>query len=159
MIRESLSPPTLTWIFTLIEICSPVVVALYTALPCIIGIDLKNSDQAIWVSYELIFSFLPPIFLLSIIFISFNLLPLWRKQNKLSLRIALVLTGLLSILSVPIAGLSPLYAHMSAAGICFGLIGALAFFGPSNWVYYVSVMSVVFAILISIRVYNEVRAA
>ena len=159
MIRESYSPRTLTWILTAIQIFSPIAVALYSVLPCILGAEHNYLLKFTWVLRELLFTILLPFLLLSFFFIPLNKLPSLRKLNKLSLKLALILAGLITFLSLPIAALSPIYSNMGATSFCLGLIGASAFFGPANWVYYVSFLSVALAILISVRVIKEVRAA
>ncbi len=158
MIRLQDNPRTLTWILTTIQIFSPLGIGLFTALPCIVGADSIYLEHITLVLNDRIFSFLLPFILLSILFITLNILPMLLKLNKLSLKIALVLVGFISFISVPIAGLSPLYAHMQAVSFCFSLHGGLAFFRPAYWVYFASIISVTLAIIISVRVYREVRA-
>ncbi len=158
--QKSINPRTLTWILTAIQIILPIGIALVLVLPCIARDDPKYLKSIEWlVLQQLTLEFFLPFIFISIISISPNLLPVLRKNNKLSLQIALVLAGLLSFLSSIIAGLSPLYAYMHAGFFCFGLHGGLAFFLPADWVYYVCVLSIALAIIVSVRVNKELRAA
>ena len=162
MAHESYSRRTLNWILTSILILSPFVVSLTTVLPFIEAINPAINPTYVaplpMVLRALLTSAPFPSACLSVILIPLNMLPVLRRSNRLPLPIARAMAIFLSIISLPTAGLSPLYAHMRAGSTCYGRMG-LVLFGPANWVFYVSGLSVALAMLIAVRVYKELRAA
>ena len=146
------------WIYFVIEISIPIVVAIYTSATCIFSIVQYHPDFITKALIDLLLSSLTPILVLSFVFIPTMNLPTIRNKYNLSPRWSIAILGLLSIPSVAIACLSPLYSFMRAFPICFMGHPANIFYGPSTLEYLISIFSVIVALIILFRVYNEIRA-
>ena len=148
----------LNWSTTVVLILIPFGIGLFILMKCLSGSDPKLLFRAKQIIIEVVVPFLFPIVLMAIFLYLLNILPKLRSQKRISRKLSIALVVLLSFLSVALAGLNPLNAYMTNVALCFTLNAGLATYSPGYWLYFVSLLSIILAFIISIRIFFDVRA-